>query len=134
MSTRIMYLRASNGHPVGCIAIEIERTAICPSVRYSVSTLHPNDKFNRTLAKNIAIGRLTVETSDKSSHKHYLSGDSLNFTGWYNDPSTRRMTIHDVSMGVMTDIVRLGIKSFPSRVVKSAKLWLRQNSTKQTQT
>ena len=80
MSTRIMYLRAPNGHPVGCIAIELQTTAVCPAVRYSVSALHPNDKFNRALAKSIAIGRLNVEASDKSNNKHYLSGDSLNFT------------------------------------------------------
>lgn len=132
MSTRIMYLRAPNGHPVGCIAIELQTTAVCPAVRYSVSALHPNDKFNRALAKSIAIGRLNVEASDKSNNKHYLSGDSLNFTGWYNDPANRRMTVHDVSMGIMTDIVRRGVKSFPSRVVKAAKLWLRQNKVRNT--
>lgn len=123
MSTRIMYLRAPNGHPVGCVAISVNKTPGNPTVTYSVSALHPNDKFNRSLAREIAMGRLVSSTNPPQT----LAVSQINFTGW-RDNLDGKMTVHDVSMGVMTNIVDLGVNRFPARVVKSAKLWLKNNS------
>lgn len=124
MSTRIMYLRASNGHPVGCVAISLNDRSHKPVVTYSVSTLHPNDKFNRSLAREIALGRL----NSSSNPPQTLTISEMNFTGWANQIDGK-MTVHDISMGVMSNIVDLGVNRFPARVVKAAKLWLKKNDT-----
>jgi hypothetical protein len=52
---RIMFLRDKNGHPVGCIAIE--KSSLI-SINYQVSVNNPVDKFDRKLARQLAIGRL----------------------------------------------------------------------------
>lgn len=123
MSTRIMYLRAPNGHPVGCVAISVNKVPDKNTVTYSVSALHPNDRFNRSLAREIALGRLGSSTNPPQT----LAISQINFTGW-KDSLDGKMTVHDVSMGVMANIVDLGVNRFPARVVKAAKLWLKKNS------
>ena len=109
MSRRIMYLRSENGHPVGCLAIQLSdgnRTQIS----YQVSVLNPRDKFNRAVARQLAIGRL-VESPIK--------------VNIYTGSSHTAASMHDISEAVMTDIA--SSSKFPTRAVKSAKLWLRHN-------
>lgn len=122
MSQRVMYLRDSNGHPVGCVAISLNKALGKQTVTYSVSALHPNDRFNRSLAREIALGRLVSSTNPPQT----LDDSQINFTGRGNILGSK-MTLHDVSMGVMSSIVNLGASKFPARAVKAAKLWLKKN-------
>jgi hypothetical protein len=111
MSKRIMYLRGSNGHPVGCLAIEANKQDA--TVKYNMSVLNPTDKFNRSIAKQIAVGR--------------LESVALLVTPKTRVKGTEEPTVHDVSYAVMQDIVMKGVKNYPARAVKAAKLWLNNN-------
>lgn len=106
MSRRIMYLRSSHGQPIGCIAISVERNSA--TVQYQISVLNPRDNFNRSVARHLAIGRLVENPR------------SINIK--------KSANMHDVSSAVMQDIVCNGKNLFPSRAIKSAKLWINSNS------
>jgi hypothetical protein len=98
-----MYLRDRNYQPVGCIAIRLNpRTQF---VEYGVSVLNPVDKFDRKVARQLALGRL-VEA-----------------------PETllvpRNPTIHVISLAVMRDLSTR--KLVPGRAARAAKLWLQYN-------
>ena len=51
---RIMFIRDNSNHPVGCLAMKIGSH----SLQYQVSTLNPVDRFNRPVARQLALGRL----------------------------------------------------------------------------
>lgn len=104
MSRRIMYLRSDNGHPVGCLAIQVN-SSDRSQVSYQLSVLNPKDQFNRSVARQLAIGRL-MEEPIKISIRH-------------------NATMHDISEAVMEDILKY--KDAPSRAIKAARLWVRQN-------
>jgi hypothetical protein len=103
MSRRIMYLRSDNGHPVGCLAIQLNRHS--GQISYALSVLNPKDRFNRPVARQLALGRLLEEP---------LKVDV-----------NREATMHDISEAVMKDILRY--KDAPTRAIKAARLWIRQN-------
>jgi len=70
-SFRFMFLRGDNNFPVGCLAMRTGKT----HVDYQVSTLNPSDKFDRKVARQLALGRLietpirvSVETSGANEH------------------------------------------------------------------
>lgn len=103
MSHRVMYLRDKHYQPHGCVAIQINpRTQF---VEYNISTLNPADRFDRKVARELALGRMLLE------------------------PETLRVprnpSLHDISIAVMRDLACS--KTAPSRAVKSAKLWLDHN-------
>jgi hypothetical protein len=100
---RIMYLRDSKNQPVGCIAISISKDR--RSVQYQLSVLNPADRFERSLARHITLGRLVEKPI-----RLQLSKDASN---------------HVVSELVMTDISEL--TDTPSRARKAAKLWIDLN-------
>lgn len=50
---RIFYIRNSKNVPVGCIAME----RVSGGFSFGVSTHNPADKFNRAIAREIAVGR-----------------------------------------------------------------------------
>jgi hypothetical protein len=110
MSKRIMYLRDNNnpqgkGNPIGCVAIQIDDlTNGDVNISYNVSVCHPNDKFERNLAKVKALG--------------YLESEPLN-AGLITE---KCVSIHQISSIVMSQI-NLN-KSLPKRVRQSAKRWL----------
>ncbi len=104
MSRRIMYLRSENGHPVGCLAIQLARHT--GTVSYQMSVLNPRDNFNRAVARQLALGRLLEEPINLKINKE--------------------ATMHDISEAVMKDIVKF-YKSAPTRAIKAARLWVRQN-------
>lgn len=107
MSRRIMYLRSETGHPVGCMAIQLNRHD--GTLSYQLSVLNPRDQFNRAVARQLALGRLLEEPLKVKID--------------------RESTMHDISEAVMKDIV--SFKDAPARAIKAAKLWLKQsNSTK----
>jgi hypothetical protein len=53
---RIMYLRDKSGYPVGCVAMGLTRSM--KKIKYQLSVLNPQDQFDRSLARHIALGRL----------------------------------------------------------------------------
>lgn len=101
---RVMYLRDYNYKPVGCIALTVDRAN--NAVQYQVSALNPIDKFDRRVARQLALGRM-VETPVTVS-------------------IPKEASMHDISEAVMLNIVQNKVK-FPARAVKGAKLWLHYN-------
>lgn len=102
MSKRVMFLRSPNGHPVGCIAIALNKAT--STVQYQVSVLNPSDQFNRAIARQLAIGRL-VENPITITVRQDANRDEISFA-------------------IMEHIVLSGNDRLPSRAVKAAKLWL----------
>lgn len=106
MSRRVMFLRGSNNHPVGCAVIQLNKN---DTVSYQVSVLNPMDKFNRSVARQLAIGRL-VESPITIAI----------------DCAT---TMHNISHLVMEDIVeRRAHNSIPTRAVRAARKWMIENA------
>ncbi len=99
MDFRFMFLRDEKGAPVGCVAITLEKDYAF----FQVSTLNPADRFDRKLARQLAIGR-TVENP-------------------MSVKVTKKGNIHDVSRAVMQAISKSAL--LPTRSVKAAKLWLK---------
>lgn len=103
MQHRIMYLRDSNGQPVGCVAIRVSQSQRLAT--YQLSVLNPADRFNRAVARQLALGRL-VEA-----------------------PFTVRLpslpSMHDITEAVFTDIE--SDRQTPSRARRAARQWLRNN-------
>lgn len=104
MNTRIMFLRDAQEHPVGCVAISVDRKN--HRLNYQMSVLNPSDRFDRKMARHLALGRL-VEAPVSIPVKR---GEELN--------------MHDISTCVMKSIAQ---SKAPSRAVKAAKLWLNTN-------
>lgn len=104
MNTRIMYLRDSHYRPVGCVAISVDRKR--RTLSYQLSVQNPLDSFDRSLARQLALGRLV----DKPINLPYdRKGD---------------LSMHDISTTVMKHIAA---SKAPSRAVKAAKDWLYDN-------
>jgi hypothetical protein len=102
-----MFLRDRSNQPVGCLAIELTRSR--KSAKYQVSVLNPVDKFDRSLARQIALGRL-VEDS---------------FTA---PLSTKDVDMNQISTDVMTSLSKN--KFVPSRASRAAARWLKNKPTK----
>lgn len=105
MDHRITYLRDDKYQPVGCIAIKLNREAGHGNytlIEYQYSVLNPADRFDRALARQIALGRL-VEAP-------------------YTTRTNVLPTKHQVTEAVMKDIAK--DKGAPARARKSAKGWL----------
>jgi hypothetical protein len=100
-----MYLRTETGRPVGCIAINYKKGD--KQLTYQVSVLNPSDKFDRSVARQLATGRLLEKPIVISV-----------------DPD---FNIHDISLAVMDHIAYTTDRSLPSRAVKCAKLWVNKN-------
>ncbi len=110
MEHRVQFLRDENGQPVGCIAIRLSRDSgelHWDQVEYEVSVLNPLDKFDRAVARQLALGRML------------------------DNPSVVRVpvnpTMYEISCAVMKGIARDSY--FPSRARKAARIWLKQNAT-----
>ena len=95
--------RVVAGNPVGCVAIKLHKTG--RSAEYQVSVLNPLDKFDRAIARQLALGRLAEA------------------------PFTVRLppnaNIFDITLAVLSDIAL--DESAPSRARKAAKLWIKWN-------
>ena len=104
---RVMFLRDQRGQPVGCIAIKAsipnEIAWRLPEVSYQISVLNPTDRFNRAVARQLALGRLI----EQPIHVDVCQ-----------DPS-----MHDITRAVMSDIV--SDKLAPGRARKAANLWIK---------
>ena len=99
MSTKIMYLRDVNRKPFGCVAMAADHET--KQVKYQFSVLHPNDTFEKELAKKIATGRLL-----KKPHNVSFAGE----------------TSHDIIKAVMQDLSSEACTS--ARARESATNWL----------
>jgi hypothetical protein len=101
MNNRIMFLRNTDYTPCGCLAISIDRKS--KKLNYQYSVLNPDDRFDRKVARQLALGRL-VE-----------SPIAL--------PLMRDMDVnmHSISIAVMKHLSK---SKAPSRAVKAAKGWL----------
>lgn len=101
MNSRIMFLRDANYRPVGCMAISIDSRN--HRLNYQYSVLNPVDKFDRKMARHLALGRL-VETPITVPL-----------------PRNGEVSMHLISECVMA---HLAGSNAPSRAVKAAQLWL----------
>lgn len=110
MDIRIMFLRARHGSAIGCLAIKLHRHTEYNHglVSYQMSVLNPLDRFNRSLARHIALGRLV-----ESPHTVKVP----------IEPS-----MYEVSQAVMKDIAH--DSSVPTRARQAARRWLRTNEAK----
>lgn len=97
---RIMYLRDSQDRPVGCLAIRLIRSRGIAEYNYTVQ--NPVDDFDRTLGRQLAIGRMVEKP------KTVKIGKDAN--------------MHEISHAVMSDLV--STKGTPTRAVKAAQHWL----------
>lgn len=100
---RFMYVRDSLRRRVGCLVMQREGTMI----KYQVSVLNPVDKFDREVGKKLALQALVVkpillEVGDVNSG-------------------------HELSRRVMNDLTS-NSKHRPTRAVKFARAWIKNNS------
>ena len=99
---RFLFLRNLQGQPIGCIAMQLRGKSIV----YGVSTLNPADQFNRRVARDLALGRLT----------------------------RRPVKVSSPSEGTMFEKTRCVVesvfqdKTLPGRTQRGAKRWLRNNT------
>jgi len=100
MNRRVMFLRNLDDKPVGCVVINVDRHL--KRIEYQVSTLNPQDKFDREMARLLATGRLV-----ESPFRLRLPN---------------RANMHQISERVMRHIA--SNKTIPSRSIKAAKNWL----------
>ena len=101
INRRIMYLRDNSFTPVGCVAISVSKNG--KQVRYQCSILNPSDKFERSLARHIALGRLLEKP--------------IRINGWDGNQNK-----YEITLAVMYDIVKS--KNIPNRAKKAAKNWI----------
>jgi len=95
-----MFLRDKNNRPVGCVAYSFSNDRMLLS--YGVSVHNPVDSFERSLSRQIALGRLV--------ERPYRLQVSRNLKG------------HDTVRLIMMDI--LNNPNMPNRSKKAASNWL----------
>jgi len=98
---RIMFLRDASFRPVGCLAITIDSRN--HRLNYQFSVLNPVDKFDRKMARHLALGRLVEAPISVPL------------------PRNGEVSMHLISECVM---VHLAESNAPNRAVRAAKLWL----------
>ena len=96
-----MYLRDSQNRPVGCLAISLDRKRRVLS--YQLSVRNPLDTFSKSLARQLAMGRLL----DKPISMPYDRKGEL--------------SMHHITTTVMTHLAK---SDAPARAIKAARLWL----------
>jgi len=102
-----MFLRDVKGQPVGCLAIGLDRKK--HHAVYQLSVLNPADRFNRKMARHLALGRL-METPVSIPLQR-----------------GKDLTKHHISNVVMSHLAK---SKAPTRAVKAAKQWLRMAQQK----
>lgn len=108
MSERTMFLRDKSGSPVGCLAIVAYPDSNVVEYQFSVANLEM-DTFDREVARGLALGRLVEDPITVRLPK-------------------RKFNMFDISQAVLKNLTRR--KNVPSRAVKAAKLWLKDNQNK----
>ncbi len=125
MEYRFQYLRDRSGQPVGCVAIKTSVGDFGLQVEYQVSVLNPLDRFDRTLARSIAVERL--------KKRPIVIEEMLGINA----------TMHQITSAVMSHLVETPVTTtvvggvtipwdvqmnVPSRARKAAKLWLKEHT------
>jgi hypothetical protein len=100
-NTRIQFLRDSQLHPVGCLAINLDLRN--HRLTYQMSVLNPVDRFDRKVARQLALGRL-VEAPIAVTL-----------------PRGRELSMHDITEAVMRDVIR---SKAPGRARRAARNWM----------
>lgn len=103
-SHRIMFLRNEMNHAIGCLAIRLNRSA--GTVEYNLSVLNPLDRFDRAVARQLAIGRLVEKP--------------------FALPIEKQWGMNEISVAVMTHLEKN--KLAPKRAQRSAHMWLHQSA------
>jgi len=110
MEHRIQFLRDSKGQAIGCLAIKAEsnvgRNGGYTTITYQMSVLNPLDKFDRKMARQLALGRLVespISLTMRDSTPHRKAITQLVMENIKNDPLA------------------------PTRARKAANLWLRED-------
>lgn len=101
---RVFYIRDGKGQPVACLAYRTEATeagSVGAYVSYAASFLHPNDSFDRALARRIALGRLRAG----NRHIAWLVGEGRSLSVALADLASRRDTPSRVRR-VLADAIR----------------------------
>lgn len=106
MSDRVMFLRDKSNSPVGCVAILINPSTRLVEYQFSVVNM-AQDTFNRETARQLALGRL-IESPITIPLRE------------------RNLNMFNISQAVMKNLSRR--KNAPSRAVKAAKTWLKDNA------
>ncbi len=101
---KFIYVRNTKGAPIGCVAYRVSDDY--PIVEYGLSTQHPNDRFSKALARNIAVARL-----NKSANRVETGTPKL-------PAEARSAAANHVFTALVAD------KSTPGRVRKAAVRWL----------
>lgn len=100
---KIMFIRDSKRQPVACLATKFSRDS--GNVYVGMSVLNPCDRFNREMARSLAVGRAITQPV-------VVKADSS-------------ANAHDISRLIMNSIVSSGFVGIPARVIRAAKLWLK---------
>lgn len=100
-NTRIQFLRDSQFRPVGCLAINLDLRN--HRLTYQMSVLNPADRFDRKVARQLALGRLVEAPVSVPL------------------PRGKEFTMHDISEVVMRHVAN---SKAPGRARKAAKMWL----------
>ena len=105
MDYRFMFLRTDKGVPVACVAMKLSKSG---EVTYAVSTQHPKDRFNRKVARELALGRLVSKPETVK---------------------VNTVSMHEVSRAVVSNL--LVKDSTPTRTYMAAKKWLKKAALKE---
>lgn len=115
------FLRKSNGHAIGCVAYEINKELNV--VKYGVSCVHTKERFNRTLAREIAEKNMTHSLSIKFESAWHLYQSILE--DMIKIDKTDKIILQNSNSTITT--LPEHKRNFSDKVIKSAKLWLKTN-------
>lgn len=104
ITMRFFYLRDEHGHPIGCLASDLDKTT--NTIKYAVSVCNPIDIFSKEDARIYTAGRLALGQFDSiplDKHKG----------------KTKQHILEFISLGV----TKTGMK-IPQRAKDAAKRWL----------
>lgn len=105
---RYIYLRDLKKQPVACIAVAFDRKR--STVSYNLSVLNPLDRFDRDVARDLAVGRLC-----RDPVKLDLS-------------DTNEINSHVITRSILKDMLSWDTDLLPSRARKAGKRWLITNA------
>jgi hypothetical protein len=100
---KFFYLRDENRNPIACVASDYEFDT--NMVVFAVSTHNPRDHFSKDIAKQVAAGRLEVNTN------------------WYTHLPMKKGIKWDILKHIAFDT------SLPAKTRKAATLWLNSHQT-----
>lgn len=110
-SIRFFYLRDNRQQPVACVAVAFDKDL--KQAAYGISVLNPKDRFDRNVARDIAVGRLI-----RNPNKVNLFCPS------------KDITCHLITEKIMQDLLMWDSSELPARARKAASQWLKLSRLK----